>query len=304
MNYQDEPAMNKVQRFMPKGNCYECDYSFETGETLTKIFAECPEARGQALTFTISNAQAERQVIPPSTAGWRVKVGDTFIYLKTGIPNVKDVDEITELHRQYMGYEIYYPREKDLLSYWKKPADASNGAEEYTESFFNIRSLYLVSLIKGHCPNIESALEIGCNVGRNLHHIKKILRIPTAGIEYSEYALSIVNEHYPNLKDEAFIPGKAQDKLPELKDDSYDLVFSMAVLMHLHPSTPEAFWQHIPRVAKKNIITIESEGGGSGRNWRRNYRSLLEPHGLEEVFSEDSPSCFGTGYVTRVFKVK
>lgn len=195
---------------------------------------------------------------------------------------------------------------KEVLEYWGKPDDVFNKAEDYAKESEFGKSVYLQNIIQKYCDNIVSALEIGCNVGRNLYFLNTNLNIEVSGIEISKHALSLLPGYYPTLQKIKLWQGNVVEIIPAIPDNYADVVFSMAVLMHLHPTTPDSFWEHVVRIAGKYIITIENEHGGSERNWRRDYQGLLEKHGVRQIHAEDPQTHASlpdlTGYTTRVFK--
>ncbi len=151
------------------------------------------------------------------------------------------------------------------------------------------------------CGTVTSALELGCNVGRNLNCLRQELGINVAGIEISEKALSLMKDSYPALQDCKTYVGDMNNVITEIAENSYDLVYSMAVLMHLHPATPVSFWSQVVRVASKYIITIENESGSSNRNWIRNYKEIFEGCGARQIYEENN-SVISDAYVMRIFR--
>lgn len=194
---------------------------------------------------------------------------------------------------------------KKLHKYWERPRDGSNDAELYISNSSIPRSLYLMELIKEHCSDIGSALEIGCNAGRHLSTLKEEFGVKISGVDISKYAVDLGIKTFDNLNDCKFHIGPAQDILPTLKDNSFDLVYSMAVLMHMHEDTPGSFWEDIVRISNKYIITIEGETGGKhNRIWRRNYGEIFTSLGCTEILAEQvSRKGMNKGYFTRIFKV-
>ena len=275
------PILQQIQSYRIIGNICELNYVFEPGPLLVDVFKSFPAGT----MFHLFEGPDRVQINPlpgQSVPGVRVKVGEYFIYLDISPDTCESrekMDQAKIAHYKMMTYKCYYAREKDLLEYWQVPDDHFNQAEQYAKTEAEERSRFLVNLIRKHCGPIESALEIGCNVGRNLHVIKEELSIDVAGIEISSHALSLLPEVYPDLRGCRFLQGQAQERIKDLADHSYDLVFTMAVFMHLHPTTPNSFWGEIARVARKHILIIENEHGATERNWARNYKGLFEEHG-------------------------
>ncbi len=100
--------------------------------------------------------------------------------------------------------------------------------------------------------------------------------------------------------------GICTQKIKALEDNRFDVVFSMAVFMHLHPTTPAEFWNHIARVARRYIVTIENEHCYGDRFWSRNYQDLFEATGAaKQVFATTHPQAIPAleNYTVRVFRV-
>jgi len=84
--------------------------------------------------------------------------------------------------------------------------------------------------------DIRSVLECGCNIGRNIGFLNEVL--PQAGksiIEISEPAYEYVSSRYQ--LDKAFNGPILASKF---EDNSFDLVFTMGVLIHIHPDELQA----------------------------------------------------------------
>ena len=79
---------------------------------------------------------------------------------------------------------------------------------------------------------INSLLECGCNIGRNIKFLNKVLpKSKKSIIEISKEAFRTVSERYDI--DKSFNGSIVDSKF---KSESFDLVFSSGVLIHIHPS--------------------------------------------------------------------
>ncbi len=280
----------------------ESKYHFQLGPSMSNSLQNVQAETCLYMTIK-EDGQVNADMLAGPCSGWRVKAGPFYLYLSIDQNKVRDPfmrGLVGKIHNELMARAVYYPREEDILNYWSKPDDDVNRSEEYVHPV--ARSIYLETLIKTHCTEVSSILELGCNIGRNLNHLKQTFNIPVAGIEISKYALDLIQKTYPSLRDCTFYNGDMTGIIESIPDKTYDMVFSMAVLMHLHPATPEQFWSHIIRIAKRYIITIENESIGSNRNWPRNYKQLLEPFGAQELYSEKVGQVSGLeNYITRIF---
>jgi len=105
--------------------------------------------------------------------------------------------------------------------------------------------------------------EVGTNVGNNLIGFPKTSDV--TGVDLNEYALSINKEKHPEFK---FDLASALD-LP-YSDDSFDLVFTRGVLIHIDPTNIDKAIDELFRVSKKWIVNLEYFGEDSKSiSWKR-----------------------------------
>ena len=162
------------------------------------------------------------------------------------------------------------------------------------------RSEYLVSLVKQYIKSDASILELGCNVGRNLNHLWKSGYSNLSGVEINPDALKLMKRNFPDMQVITY-EGSIEDRIKELGD--YDLVFTMAVLEHIH-SDSEGVFSEIARKAKKYLITIEGEKKiESELHFPRNYKTIFEGLGLQQVYEKQLSQKEGlnTNFYARVF---
>lgn len=189
-----------------------------------------------------------------------------------------------------------------LLQYWQSPWDGRNTPESYLEG--KERSELLLNLIRQHADTDATLLEIGCNVGRNLYYLFSAGFTKLTGIELSGEALRLLKAAFPEMAQHIrTYNAAAEDVLPRMDTDSFDVVFTMAVLEHIH-SDSEWLFREIVRVTKKILITIEDEEHISWRHFPRNYRRVFQSLGLEQIDEKDCTDIpgLGPGFVARVFR--
>ncbi|MFC1588526.1 class I SAM-dependent methyltransferase [Planctomycetota bacterium] len=296
--------MSQMTHFVAKGHVNEIPYHFEAGPKLQEVMGSRPAGSKVAFEKKPGNIY-DIQFLSGDPAGWRVKAGPWLLYLSLEAGD--SISQTTwDTHWQLLGLMIYYPANADIIEYWQKPDDTANKTEAYADDSALKRSAFLAACIAEHCPGISSAIEIGCNLGRNLNYLQSELNLAVAGMEISRYALSLMPQIYPDLKVLTIYAGPVQKTILDIPDNSYDLVFSMAVLMHLHPTTPDEFWAEVPRIAAKHVLIIENEIGGSPRNWARNYQTLFEKYGARQIHTEPAPQDIPEfqNYTARIFVVE
>ena len=168
----------------------------------------------------------------------------------------------------------------ELHEYWRNP-DEMNVTSGHLLG--GKCSEYLVSLIKQFLKSDASILELGCSIGRNLHQLWKADYHNLSGIEINPEALKLMKQNFPDMQVETH-QGSIEDRIEELGE--YDLVFTIAVLEHIH-SDSEWVFSEMARKAKRYLITIEGEEKNvSELHFPRNYKDIFEGLGLHQVFEK------------------
>ena len=141
--------------------------------------------------------------------------------------------------------------------------------------------------------DFDSLLELGCNCGNRLAAIaaeKPGLRLE--GIDISPLAVKCGRKWLSEegIRNVTLVRGRIED-LSGYADESFDVVFSWAVLMYVRPSQILAAVRGALRVAAKAIVLIEMQNesnNGDRRgvyyrpgNWKRDYVSLLIEAGAD-----------------------
>ena len=112
---------------------------------------------------------------------------------------------------------------------------ANEYAQEYIEknkSFDQELGKKGWSIMLKEASHVNSILECGCNIGRNLQFINDILpQVKISIIEISKTDFDFVNGHYK--VDQKFNGSILQSNF---KPNSFDLTFTMGVLIHIHPN--------------------------------------------------------------------
>ena len=195
------------------------------------------------------------------------------------------------------------PKE-DLHAFWRDP-DKVNRPEEYLNQ--EARSRFLLEFLApylGSGGRDPSILEIGCNVGRNLAHLHGAGYRRLTGIEINGEALVVLRATYPEMAASAsLINASVEDAISKLPSGSMDIVFTMAVLEHIHPDS-EWIFDEIVRVAGSTVVTVEDEQGVSRHHTPRDYRAVFAARGLRQVAhrSLGTDSGFSTPFEARAFQ--
>ena len=198
---------------------------------------------------------------------------------------------------------LFTSTRKQLRTYWINPPEEANRPKSYLEG--QQKSEYLVNLIKRFGSEDDSILELGCNVGRNLFYLWQSGYKNISGIEINEQALDIMRVSFPDINHQSIYNGSFEDVIPEMESKKFDVIFSMAVLEHIHPKSNFIFKEMV-RICKKYLITIEIEDSSSARVFPRNYQKIFEKLGCTMVYQENlkNRGIDLDSYTARVFQVE
>ena len=198
---------------------------------------------------------------------------------------------VNKLRGQHLtGLKDGRERSRDEIhEYWQAPSDGSNKPTDYVDpQGGQQRSRLLLSLVEGAASPSDAILEVGTNVGRNLHHLYTNSYTNLTGIEISAEAVAELRRQYPDTAANARILNQpAEEALLSFSDREFPLVFTMAVLVHIHPDSAGIVFPEIARVADRTLIVIEDERSvHSWRHFQRNYQEVFEPLGFRQVREE------------------
>lgn len=127
----------------------------------------------------------------------------------------------------------------------------------------------------------RNALEVGCNIGGNLQWLAGLLGEENcAGIDISEGAVAKVRERLPGVDARV---AQARD-LP-FEDGSFDLVYTVGVLIHQPPESVRQVMSEAVRCSRRWVLCAEYADteevevpyrGQEGALYRRDYGGLYE----------------------------
>ncbi len=185
-----------------------------------------------------------------------------------------------------------------LHAFWRNP-DRDNQPVDYLQGAE--RSAFLVEIVSRHASPGHRILELGCNVGRNLAALAHAGFDDLAGVEINPEAVRILRASWPALESMPIVIRTIEHIVPAYRDDAFDLVYTMAVLEHLHPDSEWVFAE-MARIAR-TIVTIEDEVGRTNRHCPRNYGVEFDALGLRQVETISCASVPGLGpdFMARVF---
>jgi len=173
---------------------------------------------------------------------------------------------------------------------------AQIGPNEVTET--------IVALCRQYLDDEASILEVGCGSGRHLAALHDAGFDDLAGIDLNDDAISVMREHYPATAETvSFRAGAIEDLVPELDDDTFDLVYSVETLQHVHPDDTWVF-EDLVRVTDDLLLTAENEGNAPDRGrehgevshvddgvplYHRDWKRVFHELGLAQLVREAGP---------------
>ncbi len=168
---------------------------------------------------------------------------------------------------------------------------------------------FMHDLWKPDVDQADKVLEIGCNAGANLARLRQLEYSRLCGVEIDTDSIVELRRAFPELAETVIHQGRIEDVLPSIEADAVDVVFAMAVLQHIHPSSNRVFAE-IVRVARRHICTIELEQVITHNHFCRDYSRVFEALGCRqlratEISRSSSPEVAEVyhGYTARLFSV-
>jgi len=150
----------------------------------------------------------------------------------------------------------------EAWNFWKTAKDkdddrSKNAPKNYIQGIE--RSIYLADLITKYLHKESKILEIGCNVGRNLNCLHKKSFKNLSGVEINRDAIELMSKTYPSLHKTAKIyVSSIEDWITNISECNFDLIYTVAVLEHIHWDS-EFIFNIMKKISAKYIITIEDE---------------------------------------------
>lgn len=125
----------------------------------------------------------------------------------------------------------------------------------------------------------SNALEVGCNIGGNLYWLSRLLGEENcAGVDISEGAVEMARQRLPKADTRV-----AQARELPFQDGSFDLVFTVGVLIHQPPETLRQVMSEVVRCSRRWVLCAEYADteevevpyrGHEGALYRRDYGGL------------------------------
>lgn len=193
------------------------------------------------------------------------------------------------------GVDEKYWAKRHLNNWENKKNDWGDEKKDWIESYWNsvhhTHRKFLIDKISAFDP--VSILEIGCNCGPNLRLLaEKFPYADITGIDINPMAIQKGSEWFKSagLKNVRLFECKA-DELERFNDQTFDVVFTDAVLIYFGPDKIKEVIGEMIRVSAKAIILMEWNDfsaksdplGKYVKHWIRDYKGLLK-----QFVSEDA----------------
>ncbi|MCE7740853.1 MAG: class I SAM-dependent methyltransferase [Candidatus Heimdallarchaeota archaeon] len=195
---------------------------------------------------------------------------------------------------------------KQALTYWSEPNDGSNKPEGYLQLEKTKRSQLLLKLLEiADIPKNAKILELGPNACRNLNFLYNNEYVNLFGIEISENALDLAKKSFPSQINKITLLNAPVESILPLFFTKFDVIFTMAVLEHIHTKASKEIFKHISKLTNI-LITIEDEFGVSERHFPRNYQKIFESLGFNQIHVEEDVTNhhFNKSFRARIFVKK
>jgi hypothetical protein len=134
--------------------------------------------------------------------------------------------------------------------------------------------------------DINSIMEIGCASAPNLRLARdKLPNAKLVGIDINKKAIKTARNYFLQENDnktEFFI--KSADNLDDFQDNSFDVLFSQAVLVFVPPSNIRKAIHGMTRISKKYVVLNEyhlkgePDGLFDGGRWVYDYSAIIKEH--------------------------
>ena len=177
---------------------------------------------------------------------------------------------------------------QECLNFWaqldNKSSNTGNRPEKYAGKERGIID-FLHDFWRPEIRIEHRILELGCNAGGNLIWLHRLGYSHLSGIEINPHAIAEMRRAFPELVSNAEIMlGSGAAVLTKMPADSVDVIFTLGVAMHIHPSDNFIFAE-MARVTRKYICTVEPETANSNYVFARNYERIFKNLGLTQLKS-------------------
>ena len=135
----------------------------------------------------------------------------------------------------------------DARRYWTLRGGDDYFREQEGQESRVLRAEWVARRLASYQP--RSVLEVGCGYGRVLCELAARLEVSITGIDFSPTQLETARRFLPRGSRISLVLGRGE-RLP-FADQSFDLVYTSAVILHNPPVTAEAIRREVLRVSRR-----------------------------------------------------
>jgi SAM-dependent methyltransferase len=137
--------------------------------------------------------------------------------------------------------------------YWERRGGQQYFNEQESQEDRERKSLFIADEIVKLSP--KKVLEVGCGYGKNMMNIRKRLICELYGVDFSVSQINKAKELFTGQEDVKFFVTNGAS-LP-FEDNSFDVVFTSAVILHNKPVVADSIRNELIRVSRKYIVHSE-----------------------------------------------
>lgn len=175
-----------------------------------------------------------------------------------------------------------WTKRNDSIAIWqRKQGDTVN---TYLNDIDRPDRHLLIDKIAGFKP--ESVLEVGCFVGVNLYLLgQRLPNVKLYGIDPNNLAVFEGNSRFGKYGNIQLATGDSHS-LIMIPSNSFDVVFTRAVLLHIGNDDIQEALKHMLRIAKKGLVFLEwqdftgrlkdKDEGWLDGHWVRHYDKMIK----------------------------
>lgn len=158
-----------------------------------------------------------------------------------------------------------------------------NFGENYKELFGVSRTEMTDSFLSG--MNLQTILEVGCNLGLQLNYLAMIGYNNLYGIDVQRRIIAQSRRGFPNVAtivaSGLYIP---------FRDESFDLVFTSGLLIHIAPENIMQVMKEMVRVSRKYIWGLEYFSDTYDQLEYRGLKNMLWKADFAQMFVDHFPN--------------
>ncbi len=184
----------------------------------------------------------------------------------------------------YKLFRIKLPKLKDQRIYWNYRGQSY--MQEVFEWGYHDREIFFQNMMIEDLRQMDfrSFFEAGCGFGWNIGRVKT--EFPSAIVGGLDFSFTQLKNSQQYLGDIDILRVNGDNCMMPLKDNIFDVGFSLGVFMNIHPSRIKMAIQEMIRVSSKYIIHIEYDENYTSPKLReqRKFKTNIISHDYKELY--------------------